>query len=120
MGLKSFKINQIYINSVLCSGPQLSRQKKQPRGLRKRLTAKGSTLRQKGKDLRRMAKGGFLFCRKSFPFCRKVVLFAVSLFLLPRGYFFCCGVISFAVVVVGYCSSEILISKLRQHHGALL
>ena len=37
-------------------GSQLSRQKKKPRGKRKRLTAKGRTLRQKGKDSRQKKK----------------------------------------------------------------
>ena len=36
------------------------------------------------------------------PFGREVLPFAASLFLWPRGYFFCREVISFAVTVVGH------------------
>ena len=44
---------------------------------------------------------GFFFCREAF-FCRMSFPFPVSFFLLPWSYFFGCEVISFAATIVGY------------------
>ena len=82
-------------------GPQLSRQKKKPRGKRKRLTAKGRTLRQKGKDSRQKKKHHSkrkkphgkkkrLTAKEKKPPSPYALFYAVRtlLFLSPWGYFF--------------------------------
>ena len=84
-------------------GPQLSRQKKKPRGKRKRLTAKGRTLRQKGKDSRQKkkhhSKRKNLTAKRKESRQKKKNLLAVTLSFMPWGhcYFFRREVISFAV-----------------------
>ena len=93
-------------------GPQLSRQKEK-------------THQKKEKDFFSLPCGffflpwgffflpwGFFFWRevfsfdvRFFPFAMSLFLFSVSLFLLPRGYFFCRGVIAYAVTVKGHCTN---------------
>ena len=87
-------------------GPQLSRQKKKPRGKRKRLTAKGRTLRQKGKDSRQKkkhhSKRKNLTAKRKDSRQKKKNLLALTLSFMPWGHcYFCrCEVISFAVSLV--------------------
>ena len=84
-------------------GSQLSRQKKKPRGKRKRLTAKGRTLRQKGKDSRQKkkhhSKRKNLTAKRKDSRQKKKNLLALTLSFMPWGhcYFFRREVISFAV-----------------------
>ena len=54
---------------------------------------------------------GYSFCREVIPFCREVILFAVRLFILPWGFSFCREVNSFAVTVVGHCRLSIVTDK---------
>ena len=106
-------------------GPQLSRQKKKPHNKKNKTFSLCRAVFSFCREVFSFAvrflllTWGFFFCReifsfdvRFFPFAMSLFLFSVRFFLFPRvsffwprGYFFCRGVITYAVTVKGHCTN---------------